>query len=91
MIDYCLSSVQKMFLVMELCAGGELTKLLKQKGRFKEEVHTYTHTHTHTHARTHTHTYTQREREREGNSRRFLDKQSSYKCDASASADTLLC
>ena len=35
---YCILSPQRMFLVLELCKGGELLALLKSKGHFTEEV-----------------------------------------------------
>ena len=39
MLDvYCILSPQRMFLVLELCKGGELLALLKSKGHFTEEV-----------------------------------------------------
>ena len=30
--------LQKVFLVLEMCRGGELSDLLKEKNRFKEDV-----------------------------------------------------
>ena len=36
MIDF--SVLQKVFLVLEMCRGGELSDLLKEKNKFKEDV-----------------------------------------------------
>ena len=40
--------LQKMYLVMELCTGGELTARLKQLGYFRESVSAHSSNHTHT-------------------------------------------
>ena len=44
----CCCYIQKMYLVMELCTGGELTARLRQLGYFRESVSAHTSNHTHT-------------------------------------------
>ena len=35
---YFIIFLQKVFMVLEMCRGGELSDLLKEKKRFREEV-----------------------------------------------------
>ena len=38
MLHYNIIHLQKMYLIMELCKGGELSLKLREKSYFKEEV-----------------------------------------------------